>query len=244
MVWFFIFASILIVSSLSLIGLLTLGINEKKLKKALLYIVGFSTGALLGDAFLHLLPEAVSEQGFTLSVSLSVLAGIAVSFVIEKIIHWRHCHGHDHHHPFAYMNLIGDAVHNFLDGIIIAAAYIGSIPLGIATTIAVILHEIPQEIGDFAVLLQGGFTKKKALFFNGLTALCAFIGALFAFFLSGVYASLEIFLVPFAAGNFIYIAGSDLIPELHKEIGLRKALLQLGCILLGIGVMCSLLFLE
>ena len=218
-VWIYSLVSVFIVSSISFLGLLTLAINAEKLKKILLYLVSFSAGALFGDVFIHLLPEIVKEVGFTLKISLYILVGIGFFFIIEKFIHWRHCHiphSKDHIHPFAMMNLFGDGVHNFIDGLIIAASYLVSIPIGIATTIAVILHEIPSEIGDFGVLLHGGFSKGKALFFNFITALTAVLGAIVSLLISSYVDNLTTFLIPFAAGGFIYIAGSDLIPELHK----------------------------
>jgi zinc and cadmium transporter len=179
---------------------------------------------------------------------LSILGGILMFFVVEKIIHWRHCHmphdDHDHVHPFATMNLVGDAVHNFIDGIIIGISYIVSVPVGIATTIAVVLHEIPQEIADFGVLLHGGFSKKKALFFNFLTSLAAIVGAVLALVLGSKVEGIEEILVPMAAGGFIYIAGADLIPELHKEVDWKKSLMQIAVILFGFAVMASLLLLE
>jgi zinc and cadmium transporter len=167
--------------------------------------------------------------------------------VVEKIIHWRHCHHpttEDHPHPFAKMNLVGDTVHNFIDGIIIAGSYLVSIPVGIATTIAVVFHEIPQEIGDFGVLLYGGYTKNKALFVNFLTALAAILGAVIALVLSSSVEQLAMFIVPFAAGNFIYIAGADLIPEIHKEVELSKSIMQGITFILGVLVMLGLLFLS
>jgi zinc and cadmium transporter len=183
----------------------------------------------------------VNESGvFSAEISLYVLMGIVSFFFIEKFIHWRHCHiptSDRHPHPFAYMNLFGDGVHNFIDGLIIGASYIVSIPLGIATTLAVLFHEIPQEIGDFGVLLHGGFSKNRALFMNFLTALTAVAGAAAALVASMYMEGLTLFLVPFAAGNFLYIATSDLIPELKKECGMRKSAGQLIFILLGIGVM-------
>lgn len=212
-------------------------------------MVSFSTGGLFGGAFIHLLPE-ITEQagGFTIQISFYVLAGILFSFVVEKFIHWRHCHHPDHIHKdvhsFAYMNLFGDAVHNFIDGLIIGASYLVNIPVGIATTVAVILHEIPQEIGDFGVLLHGGFTKKKAIIFNFLTALTAVVGTIIALIIGQYSEHLTIFLVPFAAGSFIYIAGADLIPELHKETDTKKSLGQLFALLLGILVLASMLLLP
>ena len=245
-IWLYSLISVFVVSLISLIGVLTLSINVKKLRKFLIYMVSFSAGALLGDAFIHLLPEAVEEFGFGLNTSFYVLAGILVFFVSEKIVKWRHCHMHyhdDHVHSFAVMNLIGDGFHNFIDGLIIAASYLVSIPVGIASTLAVAFHEIPQEIGDFGVLLHGGYSKKKALFFNFLTALTAVLGAITALLIGNYFENITLFLIPFAAGGFVYIAGADLIPELHREVKVRKSFLQLLSILLGIFVMYSLLFL-
>ena len=246
-VWIYSLASVLIVSLISFVGLLTLTIKADKLKKILLYMVSFSAGALFGDAFIHLLPEAVEEIGFGLNISIYVLLGIGFFFIIEKFIHWRHCHipnSKEHVHPFAMMNLFGDGVHNFIDGLIIAASYLVSIPVGIATTLAVILHEIPSEIGDFGVLLHGGFSKGKALFYNFVTALAAVLGAIVSLSISSYVENITVFLIPFAAGGFIYIAGSDLIPELHKEVKVKKSLLQFIAIVLGVLVMLLLLLLE
>ena len=240
--------SVLIVSLISLIGILSISINIKSIKRVLLYFVSFAAGALFGDSILHLIPESFKENNAA-AASLFILLGIAVSFFIEKVIHWRHCHHYDHgthcrheHKPFAYVNLIGDSVHNFIDGLIIAGSYLVRIPVGISTTLAVILHEIPQEIGDFAILLHGGFSRMKALLFNLLTALTAVIGALAALALSKYTFNLTNFLIPFAAGTFIYIAGSDLIPELHKEVNLKKSGLQFLMFLIGILIMFLLLY--
>jgi len=239
--------SVALVSLVSLAGILILSINVDKLKKILVYLVSFSAGALLGDVFIHLLPEVIEKTGFSLNISLYILFGIGFSFIIEKVVHWRHCHmpiTKDHVHPFAIMNLVGDVIHNFMDGIIIAASYLISIPIGIATTLAVLFHEIPQEISDFGVLLHGGFTKIKALLYNFLTALTAILGAIIALLLASQIENLTDFLIPFAAGTFIYIAGSDLIPELHKEeFEWKKSLLQFVAISLGVVVMLALVLL-
>lgn len=246
-VWIYTLISVLIVSLISFVGILTFSIKTAKLKEILLYMVSFSAGALFGDAFIHLLPEIVEEVGFGLNIAVYVMFGIGFSFIVEKVIHWRHCHlpiTKQHVHPFAIMNLVGDMVHNFIDGLIIGASYLVSIPVGIATTLAVILHEIPQEIGDFGVLLHGGFSRAKALVYNFFTALTAVIGAVVSLLLSSYVENLTIFLIPFAAGTFIYIAGSDLIPELHKEVKVKKSLLQFVAIVLGVLVMLSLLMLE
>lgn len=245
--------SVFAVSAISLVGLAAISIREEKLKKILIYLVSFSTGALLGDAFIHLLPEAVEEGGFTTRVSLYVLTGILISFIIEKFIHWHHCH-HTHspeclerHHAvasFAKMNLIGDTVHNLIDGLIIGGSYLVSFPIGLTTTLAVILHEIPQEIGDFGILMHGGYSRKKALFLNFITALAAVLGAVIAIAVSRAVPHLTEFLIPFAAGGFVYIAGSDLMPELHKETNSKKSLVQLVALVLGVLVMGGLLLIE
>jgi len=246
----YILVSVLLVSIVSLIGIFTFIIRSKNLEKILLYMISFSVGALFGDVFIHLLPEAFNGTTNMTVIGIYILIGILFSFAVEKFIHWRHCHVPDqkgHHHSFAYMSLVGDSVHNFIDGLIIAGAYIVSIPVGIATTIAVVLHEIPQEIGDFGVLLHGGFSKSRALFFNFLTALTAIVGALIGFLMSGS-AELLVFIVPFAAGNLIYIAGTDLIPQLHgdscENITFGKSVGQLLFVILGILVMMSMLLLE
>ncbi len=246
-IWIYSIASVLIISILSLAGVFTLSLDEKKLRKILLYMVSFAAGALFGDAFIHLIPEITESTGFTLKISLYILLGILISFIIEKFVHWRHCHHPttvEHTHPLAFMNLFGDALHNLLDGLIIGASYLVSIPLGIATTLTVIFHEIPQEIGDFGVLLHGGFSRTKALLANFFISLTAIIGAAIALILSSYLTNLTSFIIPFAAGGFIYIAGSDLIPELHQEVNLKKSAFQLLSFVLGIGIMILLLFIE
>jgi len=242
---FYILSSVILVSLISFIGIVVFVVKSRNIEKILLYLISFSVGALFGDTFIHLIPEAF-EQLEGLFVGIYVLSGILFSFIIEKFIYWRHCHvqtSGKHKHRLAYMNLFGDAFHNFIDGLIISGSYFVSIPVGVATTIAVVLHEIPQEIGDFGVMLYGGFSRFKALLFNFLTALTAVLGAFFGILMSEVEPALN-FLIPFAAGNFIYIAGTDLIPELHKDNIGKKSFIQLLFIILGILIMISLLFLE
>jgi len=241
-IWLYTLVSVFLISIVSFIGVFSFAVKTEKLKDMLIYFVSFSAGALFGDAFIHLLPE-VYEKSTGLFVPIFILTGILIFFILEKIVHWQHCHmpiTKTHVHPFAYMNLIGDSMHNFIDGIIIASSYILSIPAGIATTFAVFLHEIPQELGDFSVLIHGGFSRKKALLVNFITALTAVLGAIFVLFISRI-ASLEVVFISIAIGGFIYIAGSDLIPELHKETGTRKSIIQLISFILGILVMLSLL---
>ena len=244
LIWFYSLISVFVVSLISLVGLFTLSINENKLKNILIYSISFSAGALFGDVFIHLLPEIVGKTGLTPIIATFVLLGIVFSLFIEKIIHWRHCHmpvNKSHIHHFAYMNLFGDSIHNFIDGLIIGTAYLISIPVGIATTLAVIFHEIPQEIGDFGVLIHAGIKRKKALMYNFLTATTAILGALIALLLSSKISGATTLLSAFASGNFIYIAGSDLIPELHKETELKKSVIQIFTFILGIAIMYGLL---
>ncbi|MBI3623013.1 ZIP family metal transporter [Candidatus Pacearchaeota archaeon] len=245
-IWLYTFASVLVVSLISFVGLITLSIKTEKLQKILIYFISFSAGALFADAFLHLLP-GIAKNGVTASVSFSILLGIIIFFTLEKLVHWQHCHmpiTKTHVHRFAIMNLIGDGFHNFLDGLIIGASYLISIPAGAATSLAVILHEIPQEIGDFGVLIHGGYSKRKALTLNFLSALTAFAGAIAALLISNSIHGLEKVITSIAIGGFIYIAGSDLIPELHKDFTTKKAILQLLFFLIGIGILAALLLLE
>jgi len=243
-IWFYTLASVIIVSLLSLVGVFTLSLDQKKLDKILIYLVGLSTGTLLGDAFIHLIPEAFRETENTMLISLSILFGIFTFFVLEKFVHWRHCHklpDECHPHPFSYVILVGDAMHNFIDGMIIAASFSVSIPLGVATTIAIILHEIPHEIGNFGSLVYGGFSRGRALLFNFLTAIASVIGALIVLAIGSEFTDINNFLVPFAAGGFIYVASSDLIPELHKNTEVKKSLLQIATLVIGILLMLTLL---
>jgi len=219
------------------VGVFTLSLKEKSLEKILFLLVSLSTGGLMGGAFLHLLPEAVETLAGN-EVFLCVLAGFFLFLLIEKIIHWRHCHkGHCEIHTFAHMNLIGDSIHNFLDGLIMAAGFVASPSLGIASTIAIFLHEVPQEIGDFGVLVYGGMKKKTALMLNFLTALTAILGGFVGFYLLSFTQAFSAYLIAFAAGGFIYIAASDLIPEIRKEIGIKKFALNFCVMMIGIFLM-------
>lgn len=229
--------STFLVSLISFIGILTLAIKQKVLNKILLHLVSLSAGALMGGAFLHLLPEAV-EESENFNIFLYVLVGFILFFLIEKLLHWRHCHKQNCSiHTFAYMNLVGDCIHNVIDGLIIAAGFITNTQLGIVTTLAVAMHEIPQEIGDFGVLVYGGFKKTKAVFLNFVCALTAILGGILGYLLSGNITSFSMFLLPFAAGGFIYIAASDLIPEIKKEINIKSWTITFLVFLLGILIM-------
>jgi len=242
-----ILASVTVVSLVSFIGVLFVGLKEVFIDRILMALVGFASGSLIAGAFLHLLPEALYElsEETSLVIWQLVIAGIIFFFVMEKFLYWRHCHdGKCPIHIFAYLNLFGDGVHNFIDGITIAASFLISSSLGFAITLAVVFHEIPQELGDFGVLLYGGFGKKKALTYNFLSALAAVAGALLTYFLASYIQGVEGYLVPFAAGGFIYIAATDLMPELHKRTQARESLIQLLSLLTGIGLMSALKILS
>ena len=226
-----------IVSLISFVGVICLALKEKILNKILLVLIGLSAGALMGGAFLHLLPEAV-EKSTGLDVYLFVLTGFILFFLIEKVLHWRHCHkGECDVHTFQYMNLVGDSIHNFIDGMIMAASFVVSVPLGITTTIAISTHEIPQEIGDFGVLLYGGFSKRRAITLNFVVALTAVLGGIVGYFVSNLIENIVLFILPFAAGGFIYIAATDLVPEIRKELDMRKYMATLLVFICGILIM-------
>jgi zinc and cadmium transporter len=238
--------SILIVSSISLIGVTVLSVREHLIRKYVFLFVSLAIGALLGDAFLHLIPEAVEELGSLTSAGAAIIAGIILFFIIEKLLHWHH-HGLDadaHVAPVGKLMLISDGFHNFIDGIIIGLSYLVSTEVGIATTIAVLLHEIPQEIGDFGVLVHAGYSKTRALFWNFISALTAFLGLGAVMLLGTITETLTVWMLPIAAGGFLYIAVADLIPELYKHNSKGNILLQGLIVALGVLIMAALLLLE
>lgn len=242
--------SVIAVSLVSFAGIALFLMNTRLMRQGLLYLVGFSTGAILGDVFLHMLPELAEDTTNFGNAMLIVLGGILFSFIIEKIIHWHHNHHlpgddeHEHRHPVGVLCLVGDGIHNLIDGVLIAGSYLVSAELGIATTIAVILHEIPQEIGNYAVLIHSGFSRGSALGWNFVSGLTAVAGAVLVLFGSSMVGSLTEYLLPFAIGNLLYIAGSDLIPELHRQSRPKQSILQLLTMILGIAFMYAVLFLE
>jgi len=234
---FYISISNFIIGLIGLIGIFSLAIKEKSLQKILLFLVSFSAGAMIGGAFIHLLPEAY-EKYQNENLFFIVLLSFIFFFLVEKLLHWRHCHkGICPIHTFGYMNLFGDSIHNFIDGLAIAATFLTNIKLGLVTSLAVILHEIPQEIGDFGVLLYAGFGKKKAIIANFLVALTAVLGGLAGYFLSFYINHFTTYLLPFTAGGFIYIAASDLMPEIRKETSLKKSLISFAIFIMGVLLM-------
>ncbi len=253
----FALVSVLIVSAVSLVGAFALSLKDELLHRILFLLISLSAGALFGDALLHLLPESFETLGNPSLAALIALGGIMTFFVFEKFLHWHHVHSaaetdlregadpaHGHIKPVGHLVIASDGMHNFIDGVIIGASYLVSAEVGVATTIAIILHEIPQEIGDFGILLHAGFSKAKALFVNFLSALSAVFGTIFALSLGSVDERFLGIVAAFGAGSFLYIAGSDLIPELHKTTTTRKSFAQLVAMLAGIGIMVLLLFVE
>ena len=219
------------------VAVLFLYFKKETLHKITLFLVSLSAGALMGGAFLHLLPEAAQEIE-TSKLYLIVLAAFIFFFFMEKLLFWRHCHKENCPiHTFGYMNLVGDSLHNFIDGLVIAGAFLVDIKLGIATTIAIAIHEIPQEIGDFGVLIHAGFNKKRALVVNYLVALTVVLGGVVGYFISFSLNNIIPYLLPFAAGGFIYIAASDLMPEIRKETNLKRSINSFAIFILGIALM-------
>lgn len=252
----YILASVIIVSLMSFVGVFGISLREDRLRKALIFLIPLAVGALLGDAFFHLIPEAFEEAENSAVVSLLILFGIISFFFLEKFLRW-------HHHPttgqslamtvnsgnsskhLGHLILLSDGLHNFIDGVIIGVSYLVSIEVGIATTLAVILHEIPQEMGDFGVLIHAGYKRATALLYNFLSALTAMAGAIFVVIIgSSLPEQLIHWVVPFAAGVFIYIASSDLVPELHKNGRGKNLLPEIAGIGIGMLVMYLLLSLE
>ncbi|MFC2174859.1 ZIP family metal transporter [archaeon] len=218
-------------------GAFTLGLKPKTLKKLLMFLVAFSAGALLGGAFFHLIAESLDAIAVD-TAFLLVIAGFCVFFIMERYLHWHHCHEHGCKvHPVSYLILFGDGIHNFIDGLVIAASFLVSIPFGLITTLMIIAHEIPQELGDFGILVYGGMDKNKALLYNFLSQLACVVGGLVGFFLAASFDPAP--LLPFAAGGFIYIATSDLVPELHKEKDDQKAVKHFALFLAGLAFMLA-----
>ena len=232
-----------LISLISFIGALILFLKEELLDRILLILAAFAAGALMGGAFLHLIPEAIAKVGAdensVLIIFLYLIFGFCIFFVLEQFIRWHHHHATKHPEikPFSYLILISDGVHNFIDGLIIAASFVVALPLGIITAIAIALHEIPQEIGDFGILVYGGFKRDKALVLNFLSAITIVFGGVVGFLLSQKIGASIIFLLPFAAGNFIYIACSDIIPEIRQKVNIRKSAIHFLAFLIGISIM-------
>ena len=226
--------STLAMSLIAWVGLIVLYCNEKLLKKIILPLVAFSAGALLAGAFLHMIPEAIAKVGPSIRLFLWLLFGFTLFFLLEQFIYWHHCHKtvSEHKKPVTYLILIADGIHNFIGGLAIASAFLVNIEVGIVTWLVCAAHEVPQELGDFGILIHGGWNKTKALLFNFFSALTIVLGGLVAYFMA---AKIDVtFLLPFAAGNFIYIACSDLIPEIKHSGSLKHNLIHFISFVIGI----------
>lgn len=232
-----ILGSTFLISVIAWIGVLTFFLKDELLERILLVLVALSAGALTGGAFLHLLPEAVAMMGVISPVKLFLpaIVGFCVLFALEQFIHWHHHHSATHdREPFSYLILISDGLHNFIDGLVIAGSFLVGFQLGVVTALVVALHEIPQEIGDFGVLVYGGFERFRALVLNYLSALTVVVGGVVGYYLSGAVEGTVIYILPFAAGNFIYIAASGLIPEIKKTKSWKKSAVHFTVFVLGI----------
>ena len=252
---FYIFASIAAVSLVSFVGVAVFSLREAALKKVLFVLIGLAAGTMLGDAIIHLIPEALEEIGDERTFGLAALSGIVAFFILEKYLRWHHAHhgpeeeheeeeAHNHPRHLAPMVLVADGIHNLVDGAIIAASFLVSPVVGFTTAIAVFLHEIPQEIADYALLVHSGLSRTRALLYNFASGLVAFLGAGIVLVLHDSFESFGAIIVAFTAGAFIYIAATDLIPELHKTSDRKKRTIELVSFIIGILLMFLLTYLE
>ena len=204
-------------SAIAMVGSVTLILKPATLDRLLLPLVSFAAGSMIGGAFFHMIPAAIEHKVNSLAIGIAVVAGFSTFFALEQVLHWHHCHRarSDCKAPLTYLILIGDGLHNFLGGLAIAGTFLIDIRLGIISWLAAAAHEVPQELADFGVLIHGGWSKSRALIFNVLSALTFLAGGLLAYSLS---FQIDVsWLIPFAAGNFLYIGASDLVPEVNKH---------------------------
>jgi zinc and cadmium transporter len=234
----FIILSTVAVSLVSFVGIAMFGLRKEIHDRILLALVGLAAGGLMGSAFLHLLPEALAFSAQE-DIFLITLLSFIGFFLVERILHWHHCHQGHHHetHTFGTMSIIGNTIHNFIDGLVIAASFVLDWRLGVTTTLAVILHEIPHEFGDYAILVYAGYSRLRALLLNALTAVAAILGGIIGYYAALSSVSFEIALIPIAAGGFIYVAGSDLIPEFRNDRDGSSVALTFAMFVLGVGLM-------
>lgn len=239
-----------VASLFSLVGIFALSLKENTLHKILLILIAFSAGSILGAAYFDLLPEAIKLVEDSV-VFIYITTGFISFFFLERFIYWYHGHGHEADisaqvaersatKGFAYLNLIGDGVHNYVDGMVIAASFLAGFSVGLAATVAVIFHELPQEMGDYGILVYGGFKRVRALLLNFLVALTVILGGFSVVFFVEAVEPLRGLLIAFSAGGFIYLAASELIPELHEEKNFKKSAVQFAVFILGIVLIWSL----
>jgi zinc and cadmium transporter len=226
-----------LMSAIALVGSVTLLLEESTLERIIMPLVAFAAGSLLGGAFFHMLPAALEESGGAPEVFLVTLVGFVVFFALEQLLHWHHCHraSADCRKPLTYLILLGDGLHNFLGGLGVAGVFLVDVRLGIAAWLAAAAHEVPQELGDFGVLIHGGWRRSTALLLNLLSGVTFLAGGLVAWAASG-RVGVEL-LVPFAAGNFIYIGASDLVPEVNKHRDVATNVLHFVSFVAGIALL-------
>jgi len=234
-----IIASGVLMTAIALVGAVTIPLEDRTRERLILPLVAFSAGSLLGGAFLHMIPEAVLRSPEDPWVYLWVLIGFTTFFVFEQFLHWHHWHADapEHKSPLSHLLVVGDSLHKLLGGVAVAGAFIVDVPLGITTWIVAAAHEIPQELGKYGVLLHGGWSKGKALLVSAVSSLTFLVGGIFAY-----AASTQVdvsFLVPFAAGNFLYIAASDLVPEVNKHHRISINLLHFASFAAGIALLMA-----
>ena len=226
-------------SAIALVGAVTLVLPERHLRRVILPLVGLSAGSLLGGAFFHMIPTALARSTDSVGTLVWVVVGFCAFLALEQFLHWHHCHRNrdDCREPMGYLILIGDGLHNFLGGLAVAGAFLVDIRVGITTWLAAAAHEVPQELGDFGVLVHAGWDRRKALLYNVLSALTFLVGGIVAYAAS---SRIDVsFLLPLAAGNFVYIAASDLVPQLNKERGFTRGALHFVSVLAGAGLLLA-----
>lgn len=241
--------AVVLISFISIVLLYLIIARVPRFAAFSLSIVGVAVGGLLGDAFLHILPEANRQLDPGSTVPLLIILGIILFFSLEKIVRWRHCHDPDCHESnpnhIITISLTGEAFHNFIDGVIIASSFMVDYKIGLATSLAVLIHEIPQEIGDFGIYLHQGLTLKKSLFYNLLSAVFALLGVIATFLLGSAIHNISLYILPVTAGGFIYLAASDLIPELHRhQSKITTSLIQIFLVIVGVALMLALKYFE
>lgn len=230
--------SIVIISVLStlIITVIFFVWKDRKILDYLNYFVALSVGMLFANSFLHLLPETYEHAGHDPKIGIATLAGVLVFYAFENFFHWRHEHDPSHEHPVGYMNFFSDAIHKVMDGVIITTAYSIEIQLGNATAVAILFHEIPQRIGNFGVMLKASFSPPKALWFSFIASLFSIGGVLAVYFSRDLIQSAHNIIIPFIAGMFIYIAGTDLMPQLHRDINTTKSVIQFLFLIIGMAI--------
>jgi zinc and cadmium transporter len=235
--FWWIFLSGVLMSAIALVGSVTLFLKESTLRRLVMPLVALAAGSLLGGAFFHMLPAALEQAPGDPAVFLWVLVGFTVFFALEQFLHWHHCHraSSDCKEPLTYLILLGDGLHNFLGGLGVAGVFLIDLRLGITAWLAAVAHEVPQELGDFGVLIHGGWKRGSALLLNLISGLTFLLGGMVA---CAASARIDVgFLVPFAAGNFIYIGASDLVPEVNKHRDVRANLIHFGSFAVGIALL-------